>query len=145
MDTKGGYSSEVEHLLKMPFSDYEKELIRCCAQHYSEKPDEVAYTDLPRFEELGWEKVSPVLDRLIRLGPIRGFSDSSIKVLPICVELVHAWDNPPPRDRWDEATKWLRSKAWSLPLLVLAASLPLLKGWWDLITMVLGWIYPGNK
>ena len=139
------HSNEVNNSLRMPFSDYEQELLRCCAQHYSEKPDEVAYEDLPRFKELGWDKVSPLLDRLIQFGLIRGFSDKTIKVLPACVELVHAWDNPPPRDRWDEATKWFRSKWWSLPVLVLLVGLPALKGWVEGIKWLFDWMTHGSR
>jgi len=44
------------------------------------------------------------------------------------------------RDRWDEATKWFRSKRWSLPFLVLLVGLPALKGWVDVIKGLLEWM-----
>ncbi len=140
MDVQYDYSNEVKNALRMTFSDYEKELLRCCARHYSERPDQVAYTDLPQFVELGWTKVSPILDRLIQFGLIRGFSDKSIRVLPACIELVHTWDNPPICDRWDEATKWFRSKWWSLPVLILVIGLPALVTWIGMIKTVLEWM-----
>jgi hypothetical protein len=121
------------------FSDYEKELLRCCAQHYAEDPDEVLCTDLPRFTELGFDKISPVLNRLIHFALIRGYSDKSIKVFPACLELVHAWDNPPLRNRWDEATKWFQSKWWSLPVLVFFVGLPAIVTWIGMVKTILDW------
>jgi hypothetical protein len=134
------HSKEVKNALLMPFSNFEKELLRFCAQCYCEKPDEVAYKDLPGYKDPGYDKIQPVLSRLIQLKLLRGFSDKAIKVLPGCVELVHTWENPPLPDRWGEATKWFRSKRWSLPVLVIAVGLPALKGWVDVIKMLLDWM-----
>ena len=56
MAVQDDYSNELKNARRMSYSDYEKELLRFCARHCSERSDKVAYTDLPQFEELGWTR-----------------------------------------------------------------------------------------
>jgi hypothetical protein len=121
--------------------DYEKELVRWFAQKYLDhQGDMIRVCDLPRFTELGKEKVSLARTRLTDFGLIRAAGSLEIEVLPACVELVHAWDNPPMPDRWEEATKWFRSKWWSLPVLVVFVGLPALVTWIGMLKTILEWM-----
>ena len=124
-------------MAKIEFSEYEVELIRFFAKHFKETDKYVAFADIPGDDE---EKFRAAYDRLARFHFVKGYTDRRIEILLACLEAVEAWDNPPLRDRWDETTKWFRSKWWSLPLLVIAVGLPALKGWVDVIKMLLEWM-----
>lgn len=46
---------------------------------------------------------------------------------------LHHVNNPPQRDLWEEWTRWLRSKWWSLPLFALVVLIPLIQSWIQVI------------
>jgi hypothetical protein len=125
-------------MANVKLNEYEVQLVRFFAKHYEEKDRWVALADIPDFADK--EKFGAAYDRLIRFGYVISDSSCGLEILPPCLEAVETWDNPPLPDRWDEATKWFRSKRWSLPVLVLAVGLPALKGWVDVIKMLLEWV-----
>jgi hypothetical protein len=127
------------------FDESDKALIRYFAERYREHEEDLNYDTFCNHLKLHRSECFKIRQRMLVLGVIADGEHAGIIILPKCVELVHAWDNPPARDRWDEATRWLRNKAWSLPLLVLFVALPLIKGYWDLITLILGCIYPSSR
>ena len=125
--------------------DYEKECVRFFAERYRSHKEIINHEEFPRYNEVGRQKVLDARKRIREACLIAGFHTEAIKVLPRCVEIVQQWDNPPLRDRWDEVTKWFRSKPWSLPVLVLLVGLPALKGWVDVLKAILEWMIPGRK
>jgi len=121
--------------------DYEKKLVRWLAQRYLDHREYVddmsecpKYPDNPR--RLGQAIDRLAQAKLIYLSPNE---DEPLAVAPACVELVHAWDNPPLRNRWDETTKWFQSKWWSLPVLVVFVGLPAIVTWIGMLTTILQW------
>jgi hypothetical protein len=131
-------------MAKVEFNEYEVQLVRFFAKFYTDEGRYCPFGAIPGYKE-DRAKFGAAFDRLSRFNFAKGHTSGSLEVLPKCLEEVEAWDNPPVPDRWDEATKWLRSKRWSLPLLVVGVGLPLIKGYWDLITLILGYIYPASK
>ncbi|MGO9115606.1 MAG: hypothetical protein ACLP9L_40885, partial [Thermoguttaceae bacterium] len=98
-------------MAKVQLNDYEVQLVRFFAKHYREKDKYVAFADMPGDDE---QQFQTAFERLSRFGFVKGYTSHRIEILPSCLEAVEAWDNPPLPDRWDEATKWFRSKRWSL-------------------------------
>jgi hypothetical protein len=125
--------------------DYEKELVRFCDQRFFAGKEDVVLEEVPGYSADTKKKNLDALNGLISAGAISKLADGIFRVEPKCVEIRKRLDNPPPIDRWDEATKWLRSKRWTLPLLVVGVALPLIKGYWDLISLILGYIYPASR
>ncbi len=119
--------------------DYERELVRFFAQRYLDHRQHVMLDELPGRDFAGGKRTLPAIERIIEAKLIEPFTTSSVMALPDCVELVRRWDNPPVRDRWEETTKWFRSKAWSLPVLVLAVGLPAIVTWIGMVRTVLEW------
>ena len=120
----------------------ERGIVRRFAQRYLDHQEDIEYEAFEEEFRLNAHEHLRLVNRLKDKGLIAsGIADGDIRVLPRCVELVRLWDAPPPmRDRWDEATKWFRSKWWSLPLLALAVGVPAIKGWIDFVATVLGWV-----
>jgi len=125
--------------------DKDKELIRYLANRYRNRTEKVHYDAFVEEMKVPRSECATLRTRMLMLGMIAELDNCDFVVLPECAELVNDWDNPPPRDYWEQATKWMRCRRWTLPLLVLAAALPLIKGYWDIITLVLQCIYPSSK
>ncbi|MGO8750272.1 MAG: hypothetical protein ACLQNE_30375 [Thermoguttaceae bacterium] len=140
MDAPHDYCDEVKRLLPLSFSDHEKDLVRLGARHYSDKGGIVAYDELYRLKELGRELVSPMVERLKGFGLFESIDAGSIKALPACVELVHAWDNPPTPDYRDKITKWFWSKRWSAAVYIVVVVLPALVCWIAMLKTLLEWL-----
>ncbi len=119
--------------------DYEKELVRFFAQRDREHQEVVSREELPRHHEVDDHTEAVALNRIDEAGLIDLFTRSQVKVLPACVELVHAWDNPPLPDYRDKVTKWFWSKRWSLPVLVVFVGLPALVTWIGMLKTILEW------
>jgi hypothetical protein len=128
------------------FDERDEALIRWFAEKYRNHDEQVGYDTFCEHLKLPRAECSKMRRRMLRAGLIaEGESyQTSIIILPECVEVVNQWDNPPLPDYWDKATRWLRSKPWSLPLFIAVVMLPLVKGYWDLITLILGCIYPAS-
>ena len=124
-------------MAKVELSEYEVLVVRFLASQFHES-QYLGYNQFPAPKNPGEHRAA--IDRLMRFGFIVGHTTGSCEILEKCLETVEAWDNPPLPDRWDEATKWFRSKRWSLPILVLAVGLPALKGWVDVIRLLLEWV-----
>ena len=112
------------------FDDYEKELLRFFAQRYRAHQEEVKRDELPRHQEVDENIEAKALVKIAEAGLIEPIDRSEVRVLPACVEKVHAWDNPPLPDYWDRSTKWFRSNPWlvvfGLVVVVLSALVPLI-------------------
>jgi hypothetical protein len=132
--------------------DYEKEMVRWCAQKYLDHEDETTLEGFPRFSEVGQERVCAARDRLVNANliegiPLRlmgesscvGVSSREFRVLPACVELVHAWDHPPLPDYRDKLTKWFWSKPWSIVVYIVVIGLPALLGYIVMLQTILEW------
>lgn len=120
--------------------DYEKELVRFFAQRCREHHELVERTELPRHQEVDDHTEAVALNRLDEAELISIFTRSQVKVLPACVELVQAWDNPPLPDYRDKATKWFWSKWWSLPVWLVFVGLPALVGYIVMLKTILEWL-----
>lgn len=134
-------------MAKVEFSEYEQEVIHFLAKHFSEKDQHVEFSEFPHFEELGRNKILEVAERLARFGLLEDHTNRSMTILPGVIDVAEKLNNPPVRDRWEETTKWFRSKWWSLPVLGLLVGLPALKGWVDIVKSIaewMGWIHSGK-
>ena len=125
-------------MAKVELNEYEVELVRFLADRFA-RNQYFSYDELPGAKEKPMDHRAAII-QLMRFEFIGGRTAMTGEILPKCLDQVEAWDNPPLRDRWDEATKWFRSRWWSLPVLVLAVGLPALKGWVDVIRMLLEWV-----
>ena len=125
---------------KVFFSDYEQEAIRHLAKCYSDGGKSMCLAWFPRFKELGEEKVRHVADRLANFGMFKWDSTDSGEILVHVLDVAEQIDHPPLRDRWDEATKWYRSKWWSLPVLVVVVGLPAIVTWIGMLKTILEWM-----
>ena len=65
------------------------------------------------------------------------YADAFI-VNALILEVVRQLDNPPTPDHWDNATKWFRSKKWSLPHFLIFLIVGLTSAWLDLIQKLIG-------
>jgi hypothetical protein len=136
------------------FDDYEKELVRFFAQRYLAHQEFISHAEFPRYEEVGKQKVLDARRRIREAGLIEGMHTegiidtglidlidrSRIKVLPTCLELVHAWDNPPMPDYWDKMTKWFWSKPWSVVVFLVVVVLPALVGYIVMLKTIAEWL-----
>ena len=140
MDGQGDYSDTVKQALRMQFSDYEKDVIRYCAKYYGEKDTLVEIEGLPHSKELG-TGIWGLVDRLSRLRLLGSPATAAHRtILPACVELVHAWDNPPLPDYRDKVTKWFWSKWWSVGIYLVVIILPASVGYIVMLKTALEWM-----
>ena len=86
------------------FDDHEMELVRFLAQRYGAHQEVVKRDELPGHQEVDGGKEATALARLGRAGLIELVDRSRIRVLPACVEVVDAWDNPASSDNRDTLT-----------------------------------------
>jgi hypothetical protein len=74
-------------MVTIPLDEYEVELVRFLAKHYLDNSEVVGYVELPRYEELGRDRIMESTERLIRFGLLRGFSSNGIRIMPVVVGL----------------------------------------------------------
>ena len=61
------------------------------------------------------------------------------EISPAILEVIESFDNPLMCDYWDRATKWLRSKRWSLLALAVLVGLPTVVTWIEMLRTMLKW------
>jgi hypothetical protein len=134
-----------------PFlDDYEKELVRFCAERYLAHNELIEHSDFPRYAEVGKQKALSARQRITEAGLIKGSDSESIEALPACAKLVRQWDNPPPEplpDYKDKLSKWFWSKPWSIGVYVVVVGLPAVLGYVVMAKTILEWlgIIKGSK
>jgi hypothetical protein len=126
------------------FDEYEKELVRWLAQKYLDhEGDMISVANFPRYEEVGKGRAFDARKRLTDAGLIEGVASWEIEVLPLCVELVRRWDNPPPEpppDYRDKLSKWFWSKPWSIVVYAAIVVLPAAVGYIVMAKTILEWL-----
>ena len=125
---------------EVELNEYEVELVRFFANHYTEKGDIVAYEDFPKCKELGINQLIRLTDRLELFGLMESHSSSTAKIPSTVLGLVQQWDNPPLPDYRDKITKWFWSKPWSIPVLVVAVGIPIAIEWIKFVKFIIEWI-----
>jgi hypothetical protein len=130
-------------MAKVMFDDYEVEAIRHLAKCYSDGGKSMCLAWFPRFKEVGEEKVRHVAGRLANFGMFRWDSTDSGEILAHVLDVADNIDNPPLRDYWDDATKWFRSKRWSLLVLVLYVGIPAAVAWIVAVKTIIEYCFRG--
>lgn len=76
--------------------------------------------------------VSRIMARLEALGIAKiiapGASNSWVKISSSVVNLVHQFDNQPPRDYWSDLKTWAFSKWWIVPVMLIGVGVPWMTG-----------------
>ena len=127
-------------MVEIAFNEYEIELVRFFAQRSTGGEEIVNMKEVPRYDEVGKEKVYHIRKRFTDYGLLKGYSSEDVEVLPTVLELVQQWDNPPLPDYRDKMTKWFWSKRWSMVVYVLVVGLPALLGWVVMLKTILEWL-----
>ena len=126
------------------YDEKDRALIRWFAEKYRDHEETLSYDIFCNHLKLHRAECSKIRRRMLVLGVIAGGEtyETSIIILPTCVELVHAWDNPPPEplpDYRDKLSKWFWSKPWSIGLYVLVVVLPAALGYIVTAKTILEW------
>ncbi|OHB72036.1 MAG: hypothetical protein A2V70_05460 [Planctomycetes bacterium RBG_13_63_9] len=100
----------------------------------------IKYSELPGFERLGKEGLSKIVGRLSQYDCIECFHSGGFKISLGVFDFANDILHPPPRDYWDRANTWLRSKRWSLLVLLIVVVPPVLLGWARLLGIIFKWI-----
>lgn len=127
-------------VVEIPFTEYEVELVRFFAQRYTIGDEIVNMKELPRYEEVGKEKLYHIRSRFTDYGLLKGHDTESVEVLPAVLGLVEQWDHPPPPDYRDRLTTWFWSKPWSIVMYIVVIGLPALVGWVVMGKTILEWL-----
>ena len=146
-------TAAVEHsgFGKITLSNYEVEVVRFLAKHFTERGELVRPDMFPRYKTWGGDTVHEVVGRLIRfrlvelVKNLRGEPqayEAGVRILPAVFAVVDRLDNPPPEplpDYRDKVSKWFWSKPWSVVVYLVVVGLPALLGYVVMTKTILEW------
>lgn len=127
---------------RVDFDDVDRKVLVALAEHYARVSPRFSAEELMEAVQMEWEPLRRILWRFSRYDLVNrellidGEWTIQPKLLAVADQLKHGLS---PRDFSEELSVWLRSKWWSVPLLVLTVVVPAIFSYFSMIVSIMNW------
>lgn len=127
---------------RVDFDDVDRKVLVALAEHYARVSPRFSAEELMEAVQMEWEPLRRILWRFSRYDLVNrellidGEWTIQPKLLAVADQLKHGLS---PRDFSEELSVWLRSKWWSIPLLVLTVVVPAIFSYFSMIVSIMNW------